>query len=999
MINRKSSRLIIAILMIIFAVSSVINIDRYFENIFGETNEIDYVSVAEQDSQGNYYGIAKSHTQVLKLSKDLDYMYALQSINNTKKGFNYANDIVLDEQNNIYVLSTYFDETAEFIEKEGIVAFNSKGEYKDELFMRTYTEDQAVALSGKIRTIDFLENGTMGISYIEGDYIETLRLNKDSKKTSDLIEIYFKDAELMVSDISITPDFSFIYFTTKRGEIYQFEINTGDINLVFNGGADKKLFVPFEIKALGADEIYIREAAQGRILKFKDDGSYEVVLSEAICKGLGFEDEYYEFVGMKVKPNRDIIFVNNSKIVQYSANREFTIVSEWQYSPPRRIINIFLWIQFIILCIFMLRILLWIVMAVSKNNQKVLRQSVIIVVMLTISSSVVTSYIYRNMQERDLENNYNVLFTNLEVANRVIDGDKIKNIETVDKYNTAEFQEVIDCLNETLTVNGEIDYRMYAGIFILVDRTVYILTYQDMDIYAYYPLLHNYEESDYYEVFEKGEVSKARIQDIEGDWQYVVGPIYDSNGDIVGVVEIGKDMLAYTQANGIMLREILLNLLVIIIILLLLFIEITIFDTKVVEAKMSRLNTEEDKTDMEIGSIRFVTVVVCLGIYMTSSFMPIYSQNLYTDFFGLPSSVVTPLPMFVETIFLAATTIVFGHIKKNLKLKDAMAVGGIIMVIGSILTANSPNSLFLILSRAVFGIGFGLFYVTMRTYTVFGKTEEIEGQIAAFSAGMVGGVNCGGVIGSILVDNLGYKPVFYILSFIILVGSILIYFLLSDRRKERVQKEETTPPIKLKEFILNKSILAFYLLEFLPSAICGMFLLYFFPLFVDSLGYSPLIVGRALLVYGLCTIYMGPFLTRLTSKYLGSRKSIILAPMLISVVMFIFAFNNESILIAFLVVIILGITDSFGLNQETDYFLSLDVTKRYGESKSMSVYSLFECSGEALGPIVYGLIMTLSMQKGISILASSLIIFILAFAFISRKSIKANKISKDVTIN
>ncbi|WP_341878100.1 MFS transporter [Defluviitalea saccharophila] len=1001
--NKKSSRLIILAIMIIFAITSILNIDRYFENIFSEANEIEYVSVAESDSQGNYYAVAKSHTEVLKLSKDLNFVYRIESINNSKKGFNYANDIVIDDKDNIYVLSTYFDESSEFIQKEGIVRFNSKGEFEKELFMRQYNEEDAVALSGRIRTIDFLDDNTIGVAYIQGNNIASLKLNKDTAEMSDIKGFSFKDAELMVSDISIVPDFSSFYFTTKRGQIFKCDINTGDINEIYDGGANKKLFVPFEIKALGEDEIFIREAAQGKILKFKEDGSYEVVLDGDICRELGFEDDYYEFVGMKINPNnKAITFVNNSKIIQYNAEGHFNVISEWQYSPERRIINLFLWIQLVALGVLLLRILLWIVKTISKNNKKILRQSAIIVVMLVATSSIVTSYIYKNMQERDVESNYDILLTNLEIAKRVINGDKIKNIDTVEKYNSDEFLDVIKSLQETITVNGEIDYRMYSGVFILVDSTVYILTYQDMDIYAYYPLIHNYEESVYYDVFEKGEVYVGRIQDIEGDWQYVVGPIYDSQGDIVGVVEIGKDMLAYTQANRIMLKEILFNLLVIIIILLLLFVEVTIFDTKVVENKLSSSEkTEEEKVDMEVGSIRFVTVVVCLGIYMTSSFMPIYSQSMDAGLLNnLPSSIVTPLPMFTETLFLAITTIVFGHIKRNWKLKDTMAAGGIIMVLGSILTANSSTSLFLILSRALFGVGFGLFYVGMRTYTVFGKSEEeIEAQIAGFSAGMVGGVNCGGVIGSILVDNFGYKTVFYVMSVIILAGSILIYFLLSDRRKESSKKEEDTEPIKLSEFILNKSILAFYLLEFLPSAICGMFLMYFFPLFADSLGYSPLIVGRALLLYGLCTIYMGPMLTRLTSKYLGSRRSIILAPIIISIVMFVFAFNNQSIFIAFLVVIIIGLTDSFGLNQETDYFLSLDITKRYGESKSMGVYSLFECSGEAIGPMVYGIIMTLSMQRGLSLLATCLLLFIFIFSILSRQPKAAKDTVKDTAIN
>ena len=65
-----------------------------------------------------------------------------------------------------------------------------------------------------------------------------------------------------------------------------------------------------------------------------------------------------------------------------------------------------------------------------------------------------------------------------------------------------------------------------------------------------------------------------------------------------------------------------------------------------------------------------------------------------------------------------------------------------------------------------------------------------------------------------------------------------------------------------------------FLFVFLPVTTCGLFLGFLFPLFAEAQGCSINEISLAFMIFGVGSVYLGPTITRLTSHFFGSRRSV-----------------------------------------------------------------------------------------------------------------------------
>lgn len=88
---------------------------------------------------------------------------------------------------------------------------------------------------------------------------------------------------------------------------------------------------------------------------------------------------------------------------------------------------------------------------------------------------------------------------------------------------------------------------------------------------------------------------------------------------------------------------------------------------------------------------------------------------------------------------------------------------------------------------------------------------------------------------------------------------------------------------------------------------------------------------------------------------------------------------NPSVITLLLTLILLGISDSYGLPMQSNYYTDLDEVRRYGYDRAMGVYSLFENMSQVFGSFIFGVIYTYGVKEGL-ILAGG-VLLALAFLF------------------
>lgn len=177
----------------------------------------------------------------------------------------------------------------------------------------------------------------------------------------------------------------------------------------------------------------------------------------------------------------------------------------------------------------------------------------------------------------------------------------------------------------------------------------------------------------------------------------------------------------------------------------------------------------------------------------------------------------------------------------------------------------------------------------------------------------------------------------------------------------------------------------------IPVVAGGYFLAYLYPILGDELGLSETNVGYSYLINGICIICFGNVLTQALTRRLQKKGALALSAALYALAFVLYAvYPNVSVLL--LTLVLLGISDSFGLPAQSNYFTDLKEVHEYGYDKAMGVYSLFENMAQVFGSFIFGVIYMYGVEKGLlcagAVILAAAVLF-LFFAQGEKKEVRA----------
>ncbi|MFD2673206.1 MFS transporter [Marinicrinis sediminis] len=496
-------------------------------------------------------------------------------------------------------------------------------------------------------------------------------------------------------------------------------------------------------------------------------------------------------------------------------------------------------------------------------------------------------------------------------------------------------------------------------------------------------------------------------------YTYTVPLVPDAEQEVayMAVVDVSKSYIASKTLNSM------LDTGTMVIISFLLLVEITLILLILLYQRIQQ-HTDADRSAKTGAGLMDRTIVRPLGflvfasVYLSSAFIPVLMKDLYEPILGLSEDIVLGLPISAEMLMLAISSILAGYWIDKKGWKPSFLTGMLTIGLGLLLSAIAWDALVFIGARAVVGVGFGLTLMAMQAFTVTAPTEEAKNEaLAALNSGAYAGINCGVVIGAMVADHLGFTQVFLIgvalsvlgfwfaAQFIVNTGKPVGPEPSSAVHRVPVQQDQMQQEgSALRRFITDRSILFFFLLVIFPVAIGGMFLYYYFPLYAESVGTSPSNVGRAFLLNGLCIVFLGPLLSKYAERYLGAKMAMFVSGCITVLALAVFAISG-SMLTAFVAVILLGIAEGFGITAQINYFTERPITTELGEGKAMGYYSLIENAGQMIGPLVFGLFVTLGASQGVGLISVMMLAALLLFAWLTRqrkRSVKGTSIGGEV---
>ncbi len=485
-------------------------------------------------------------------------------------------------------------------------------------------------------------------------------------------------------------------------------------------------------------------------------------------------------------------------------------------------------------------------------------------------------------------------------------------------------------------------------------------------------------------------------------YTYSLPLIQDSMGkqDYKVVVDMSQDRIKAQM------QEILFDILTMVVISFLLMVEITLFMFIFLRRRIVR-DTGREEADSELSErsiVRTLGFFVFSSMYMSSAFIPVLVKHIYRPIFGLSEEVVIGLPISAELLFVAIASLLAGNWVDKRGWKPVFILGSVVLACGTLVSSLAAEPVLFMIARSIAGFGFGSALMAMQAYVVTAPTEEAKNAaIASLNSGAYAGMNCGIVVGAMLSDRIGFSQVFLVATALVLLGGLIAIKMKQaneaapGRPETPVLAQDAAPRQSFLKvaghFFGNLNILGFFLFIVVPVSVSGMFLYYFFPLFAEENGISPSNIGRIFLLNGLCIVYLGPILSHMTEKYLGTMKSLVLAGLLVFSALMLFS-GLGTIFSAAAAVVLLGVAEGFGLTAQVNYFISRKASARLGEGKSMGYYSLVENFGQMIGPFIFASLLAFGSAKGVGMIGLALLAALFLFVVLHWRTNKAEQVQR-----
>ncbi|MCC2597571.1 MFS transporter [Pusillimonas sp. MFBS29] len=345
------------------------------------------------------------------------------------------------------------------------------------------------------------------------------------------------------------------------------------------------------------------------------------------------------------------------------------------------------------------------------------------------------------------------------------------------------------------------------------------------------------------------------------------------------------------------------------------------------------------------------------------SFLPIYARSLLdTAQSAQGAELLMALPIAVEMACGLLTALLAGRLTDRRGWQWPVLTGLLVAVLGNLLCAQAGTLTSFTWARGMVGLGYGLTWMGLQGFIVVQSPPAYRGRnMATVIAGLFAGHLSGAAVGAMLAQQVGASTVFIIGAGLLILPALGVRALMWPYRQHPVRSAVglVSTPI-LHSWRAAGKLLAtrdFGVLLagcIIPFSIAQVGLLtYALPLYMDAQGAGSASVGRILMLYGLCVIYIGPWMGRM-ADHSANKKSWIVLGGLIGSAGLLSMYFFSGVMAAGAAVVLLAVASCLAGGAQTAYMLSLDNVQRYGAGGATSVMRAADKFGQMLGPLLVG---------------------------------------------
>ena len=388
----------------------------------------------------------------------------------------------------------------------------------------------------------------------------------------------------------------------------------------------------------------------------------------------------------------------------------------------------------------------------------------------------------------------------------------------------------------------------------------------------------------------------------------------------------------------------------------------------------------------QLAKVRAPLFIFILAEELTRPFLPGYVKSLLVPIPGLSPDIVVGLPIVLFMLIVALGQPFLGAYSERVGNRHSMLVGAGIAAFGYLATAFSNTVLDLLIWRSLCALGYAMVFVAAQAHVLeHASTSNRARSFALFVGAIMVATVCGPSIGGILADNIGERLTFGLSALLALGSMAAMQLLPGPGPGETVRASARAPTLReIGTLLVNKHFMTVTGLAAVPAKVLltGV-CFYLVPLYILSIGGSQSVVGRMLMTYAVVMVMLAP----LAAAYASTRERM---EWLVGAGLLISGFGGLLLLAGsgngwvFAALFLIGLGQSLSIAAQSALVrehCDAEVAA-LGEPAVYGVYRLLERLGNAMGPLLAGVLVLLFGYRS-SFVAIGALVLLCGLAFLA----------------
>ena len=934
--------------------------------------------VASYDEDGNKYIVDESGLRLMKLNSENILEWKKES----SLGEFESLQKVVTSNGRIYLHDVQIDESIR-LAGESIVEYDVNGKYLGTTAKYMYTE---TTLQSHIFGMTPVHDGIVYLYKVENEF--RVISPGEGEKSYPL-----ENAGIFLRSGSYDEKTDTVYYCTFDGKIFKYVDGVND-ELLFAANEYDKKSIPNEI-CFNSGDLYVADIGLRDVLIIKTDtGKIERIAEEG--------DIPDKKIAYHLNADNGLITVARYYAKEYIGNNTYSYLTGCDLGIKHVLEAIVSKVAIIICGIALLYFVIVGAYLLLRSNSVYIKGIAGVIIATLLLSIIIISVLIPQFQTRLMDSFFSRAQIASDVMEELIPKDAFVRIREADDFMNDDYMAVKKVGTKVFLNGSDSMNDLYVCLYQIVDG-VFGMTYSLTDSAgAFNPYDWDLKGSTEELVLTtKQGVRYQSNVDAGGEYLFIYDPIFDDEGNAIGIIEVGKDMQSYRSEIRHMISDAVINVFAVALVLILAIIEVIYFvkgRNEYIEKKTA--SATESYIELPPEIMRMVSFLMYFLANLTTAFLPIYAMKLAEEGGSLIApEVMAAIPISAVVITGAISSILGVSLIEKLGEKKALFISSILFTLGFALRII-PNIWVLILGSAVFGIGWGVILLNGSLHITELPDEQKDLGFSQYNVAALNGVNCGVVFGGFLMNWVSYQMVFVISALLSLLILLITgkYFI-----REKVAASNINPKkrgmriLKTVAFLLTPQAWTIILLIIVPIMICSYFIYYMYPIIGSDYGLSDTYVGYSYLLNGLCVMAFGGAITNYFTKKNKKREGLVVASLIYALAFFIvIRFHNiPSLLLA---IMLLGVSDGFGLPLQAGLYTDNPAVENYGLGNALGIYNLVINIAQAIGPFVFSYVLLVGVDNGLTLVLLTLSALALLFYIMGKlmdRKIHQRKLAKD----